>query len=218
VDRGQCRAVTSRGLHATREQVGGHSAAIQLGSFAQHMKNLNCPNCKAPFPRWRLVFRFRHWACPICELKIGCSVQSAQRTGAIGGLLLIMILIPAVFVFDIEVWSWGFWGLFLPFSYFLGCIIMLTVVELVPYEKVSRNKWDPVPNLSGIYRKFFLLQFTVIPICSVMLFFAWSLPLWLVLGLTFIIIFVGFLGLIGMLNLLFGGKGIFRRQKSDDAS
>jgi hypothetical protein len=97
---------------------------------------------------------------------------------------------------------------------------MLTVVELVPYEKMrfGRNKWDLVPNLSGIYRKFFLLHVTVIPICSVILIFASSFPFWLVFGLMSIIIVVGLLGVIGMLVLFFGDRGIFRRQISDDAA
>jgi hypothetical protein len=44
------------------------------------------------------------------------------------------------------------------------------------------------------------------------------MPIWLVLALTFIIIVVALLGLLGTWDMLFGDRGIFRRQKSDGAA
>ena len=148
-------------------------------------------------------------------------MESAQRIGAIGGLILGAINVFTVFVFGTEkIWTWGFWGVMLLFSYVLGCIIMLTVGELVPHDhgSLGRNKWNLFPNVSGIRRKFLWLEFTVFPICVLMLIFANSLPIWLVLVLSFIIIVVALLGLIGTWDMFFGDRGIFRRQKSDGAA
>jgi hypothetical protein len=122
-----------------------------------------------------------------------------------------------VFVFGTEkIWTWGFWGVMLPLSYVLGGIITLAVGELVPHEQGSwnPNRWNLFPNVSGIRRKFLWLEFTVFPICVLMLIFANSLPIWLVLALSVIIIVVALLGLIGTWTMLFGNRGIFRRQKS----
>ena len=163
------------------------------------MKKLNCPHCKARFPGWRLIVRMRSPVCPVCKSKLGFSVESAQRIGAIGGLILGVINVLTVFAFGTEkIWTWGFWGVMLPFTYVLSCIIMLAVVELVPYEDGSwgRNKWDVFPNVPGIHRKFLWLEFTVFPICAVILIFTPSLPIWFLLALTFILIVVGLFGLI----------------------
>src|SRR5947209_12096079 len=149
------------------------------------MKKLNCPHCKASFPTWWLILRIRSPVCPVCKSKLGFSVKSAQRAGAIGGLILGVIGVSTVFVFGPEkIWTWGFWGVMLPFSYVLGYINMSAIGELVPYDQESwgRNKWELFPNVSGIRRKFLSLVFTVLPICALMLIFAHSLPIpmWLV--------------------------------------
>jgi len=187
------------------------------------MKKLNCPHCKASFPRWRLILRIRSPVCPVCKSNSDFSVESAQRIGAIGGLILGVISGLTAFVFGAEkVWTWGFWGVMLPFSYVLSCISALAVGELVPNQHGSwgRNKWNLFPNVSGIRRKFLWLGFTVFPICALMLSFAHSLPLpiWLVSALTFIIVVVAVLGLIGTWDIVFGERGVFRRQKSDGAA
>ena len=123
-----------------------------------------------------------------------------------------------LFVFGTEtIWTWGFWAVMLHFSYVLGCIIMLAVGDLVPHDQGSwgRNKWNLFPNVSGIRRKFLWTEFTVFPICALMLIFADSLPFRVVLALSLIMIVVFLLGLIGTWDMLFGERGIFRRQKSD---
>jgi hypothetical protein len=148
-------------------------------------------------------------------------VESAHRIGAIGGLIFGGISVFTALVFSTEkMWTWSFWGVMLPFSYVLGCIIMLAVGELVLYEQGSwgHNKWNLFPNVSGIRRKFLWIEFTVFPICAVISVFARALPIWLVLALTFIIIVVALLGLLGTWDMLFGDRGIFRRQKSDGAA
>ena len=90
---------------------------------------------------------------------------------------------------------------------------MSVVAELAPYDYVSRNKFDLFPNVSGIQRKFLWIEFFVFPICVVILIFASSLPMWLVLAVSSIIIVVGVLGLIGTWGILFGDKGVFRNHK-----
>jgi len=107
-------------------------------------------------------------------------VESAQRIGAICGLIFGIINVLMVFVFGLEkIWTWGFWGVMLPFSYVLGRIMMLAVGELVPHEQGSwgRNKWNLFPNVSGIRRRFLWIEVVVIPICVVILIFADSLPI-----------------------------------------
>jgi hypothetical protein len=74
------------------------------------------------------------------------------------------------------------------------------------------------PNVSGIRRKFLWIEFTVFPICAVISVFARSLPIWLVLALTFIIIVAALLGFLGTWDMLFGDRSIFRRQKSHGAA
>src|SRR5947209_19814322 len=96
------------------------------------MKKLNCPHCKASFPTWRLILRIRSPVCPVCKSKLGFSVVSAQRIGAIGGLILGVISVLTVFVFGSEkIWTCGFWGVILPFSFSVGAIITFAGGELV---------------------------------------------------------------------------------------
>jgi len=136
-------------------------SAFTLGQWRARMNKLHCPHCKVQFPKWRLILTIRSPICPVCKSKLGFSVESAQRIGAICGLIFGVINVLMVFVFGLEkIWTWGFWGVMLPFSYVLGRIMMLAVGELVPHEQASwgRNKWNLFPNVSGIRRRFLWIE------------------------------------------------------------
>ena len=162
------------------------------------MKKLNCPHCKALIPRWGLIVRIHSPLCPVCKVQLGFSVKSAERAGAITGVILGVGVSTVLMLSPEKIWTWRFWGMMLPFGYVVGGINILAIGGLVPYDQGSwaRSNWDLLPNVSGIRRRFLSLVFAALPVCALMLICADSLPLpiWLFSALPFIVVVLAILG------------------------
>ncbi|MBI2926196.1 MAG: hypothetical protein HYY24_10885 [Verrucomicrobia bacterium] len=184
------------------------------------LSKLTCPHCQSPYPLWRVIIGFRSYVCPCCKTKLAFTIESAQRLGATGGLVSSAVLMPIVFIRGADVIrSWPFWVFLIVFGYFTGGVVAAFVCRFAPYEQVraSAKGWRLFPNVSQRHRRFLFLEFTVIPACVILLLFARSLPIWLVLAVSLVVIVVGIFGSIASWHLFFGERGIFRRWRSDDA-
>jgi hypothetical protein len=185
------------------------------------LSNLTCPHCQSPYPFWRVIIRFRSHVCPRCKNKLAFTIESAQRLGATAGLVSAAVLMPIVFIRGADVIrSWSFWVFLVVFSYLTGGVIAAFVCRFAPYEQVRTRakRWQFFTNVSPRHRRFLLLEFTVFPACMILLLYARSLPIWLVLGVSVVVIVVGVLGSIASWHLFFGERGILRRRSSDDAA
>ena len=186
-----------------------------------NISKLTCPHCQSPYSLWRVIIRFRSHVCPRCKSKLAFTIESAQRLGATLGLIGTVILMPIIFIGGTNIIrSWIFWLFLVVFSHFAGGVISAFVCQFAPYEQVrtSAKRWQLFTNVSPRHRRFLLLEFTVFPACMILLLFARSLPIWLVLGVSLVVIVVGVLGAIAGWHLFFGERGILRRRSSDDAA
>jgi len=146
-------------------------------------------------------------------------MESSERLGATGGIVGVLILTPIIFIGGPEIiYSWRFWGFLIVGSYLAGGVISALVCRLAPYEEVraSAKQWWSANNVGGRHRRFFFLELAVFVPCVILMMFARSLPIWLLVAVSVIIIIMGVFGAIASWRLYFGEHGIFRRWRSDD--
>jgi hypothetical protein len=156
----------------------------------------------------------RWHVCPVCKSRLTVTVESAQRIGALGGLVAGGILVPLTFIADVEtVRSRCFWACWIPFAYILGAVITMLTAKLGLYDDVRCGPrwWQIFPNVPARPRRFLIVSGVVVIGASMLLILPWSPPLWLEIALELAICVAGVFGLIGTWHLLFGARGIFRR-------
>ncbi len=187
-----------------------------------HISKLTCPHCQSPYPLWRVLIRCRSHVCPRCKSKLAFTIESAQRLGATGGLIGAVILVPIILICGPNIiHSWVFWLFLVVFSYVAGGVIRAFVCRFAPYEQVraSAKRWELFANVSPRHRQFLLLGFSVLLAYMILALFAryWPILIWLVAGMSPVVMVAGILSSIAGWHWLFGERGILRRGSSDDA-
>jgi hypothetical protein len=96
------------------------------------MNDLPCPSCRAPYPRWRIVFTPGVFRCPSCHARLTFSLDSMRRAGWISALALFSsaALADLVLGFD-QLTTWRFLAWLLVFALVLGQVIRAIVGVLV---------------------------------------------------------------------------------------
>ena len=96
------------------------------------MRQLTCPRCCVPYPRWRVVVSRAAFDCFSCGAKLTLSRDTVRRVGAIGGLVLFGAAMIGGLIdgFD-RIWTWQFLVGFLAISMILGQIVRAFVGVLV---------------------------------------------------------------------------------------
>src|SRR5215204_7523114 len=104
-----------------------------------------CPVCQSPYPLWRMIIRFGSHICPSCRTKLAFTLKSAQRLGALFGVIGSAILIPLIFIGGPDIIrSWRFWVVAVVVSYFAGGVISAFVARFATDEEVraSAGRWE----------------------------------------------------------------------------
>lgn len=108
------------------------------------MNGLRCPRCRAPYPRWRVLFRPGIFSCPSCGARLTYSLYSARRAVWVVsiGLFGAVTLGDLVFGFD-QLGSWRFLVPLLAFTLVLGQIVRSLFGVLVLRDDFPRADREP---------------------------------------------------------------------------
>lgn len=192
-------------------------SSMARACYTRNMNKPACPVCRTRYPVWKLIlFRTNRLVCSSCGTGLGFSVKSSQRIGAIGGLTFAVTIVPLLYIRGLSILSW--WPLlpaFLILFYFIGGLTRAFTGQLVPFKKQSWKLDVPLPGESR-HRFFIMIGITVGPACMLTLCFGWFVPIWILAAVSLVMTVTVAIGTIGMVNLLFGKQGVFRRSGTDN--
>jgi hypothetical protein len=130
--------------------------------------------------------------CPACGARLAPSAETAQRVGAVGGLIFALVSYGAAFLVGPgAMWSWQFLVAFSVFALLVGAALMILLARLARYEEVRRARWSLFPNVAGRPRAFLILGQCVIPVCMAVLAFARRLPVWVLMLVSLVVMVAG---------------------------
>lgn len=103
------------------------------------MSDLLCPSCRAPYPRWRIVFTPGIFRCPSCHARLAFSLDSMRRAGWLGSLALFASVVLAELVLGLhQLTTWQLLAWFLAYTLVLGQVIRAIVGVIVPRDDLHR--------------------------------------------------------------------------------
>src|SRR2546428_188466 len=91
-----------------------------------------CPLCRTPYAVWKLILcRTNRAVCSSCGARLGWSIKTNQRVGAVAGLAFVLIFIPLLAIPRLSILSWWpFLPAFLILFYFIGGLTAASLASL----------------------------------------------------------------------------------------
>ena len=202
---------------AKRRQI-KHSRYAKTIRVKMRTSNLICPHCQTRLSAWRVITARRSLICPVCKTRLAFSPETAARTGAILGGVLVVALIPLLPYLTILVRSWYFWVFLVIGAEVVGRVVPALAGRLIEYEEAltAYKNWSWFRGKPDWQRKVWLVTAIGVPVCGVLLFFAPLLSIWLAVAITGLMGVFVILGLVVLWRRLFGKSGILRRSRFND--
>lgn len=181
-----------------------------LMKIAKHI----CPRCAEPYPVWKVILcRIKGLRCHFCGARLGFSLRSSQRIGAVCGLVfsLMFALLMAIGRFSILSW-WPLLPVLLIGSYLTGGVTAAFVGQLVPFTKQPCSLEALLP-IGRRHRQFVLTAAIMVPTCELVLCCGRFVPLWMLIVSSLALTVAVGLAAIAVAHLLFGNQGVLRRDR-----